>query len=128
MAYYQDNKKKDTVLHKSHMVIYSWLELQDWLRKTRRSDEAQAVLKRCEAHAAPSSSGPGRCPVCGSPKGQRGFVRAPAMPDEWAFAKLFACPKCWPFPLGKDPGGQLYQQNEREQEEAASVRIAAKGL
>jgi len=127
MAYYQD-KKKDTVLHKSHMVIYSYAELMDWLRKTRRSEEAQAVLKRCEAHAAPASSGPDRCPVCGAPKGQRGFVRAPAMPGEWAFAKLFACPKCWPWPLGKDPGGQLYQLNEREQEEAASVRIAAKGL
>ena len=117
-----DKKQK----HISGTVIYSIYELEDWLKRTRRSEDEQKRYARGEAgagHVMPH--GGTDCPVCGWPVGKLGFVRAPAMPNEWAYGKLFACPECWPYPLGKQSAeGANLNEAQDAQLQAARPRVA----
>ena len=81
----------------SEATIYSYAELEKWVRETRRTAEDQKRFEIVEAQGAREVPHLATdCPVCGWPATGRGFVRAPAMPGEWAFGKLFKCPRCWP--------------------------------
>ena len=119
MAYPQQAK------HKHNVIVYSIYELEKWLKETRRlpEDEARYLLGEREAgHVMPHFDTD--CSLCGWPKSSKGFVRAPALPGEWAFGKLFACPKCWPYPLGKlEEGSVPLTDGQQQQIEAARPRV-----
>ena len=115
-------------VHRSGTLIYSYHELTDWIHRATRSAEDQTRWALWEQRIAVAAThGEGDCPVCGWPRGGRGFVRAPALPGEWAFGKLFACPKCWPWPMGKGPAGSL-TEGQMRQADSAAMRMEAKGL
>lgn len=111
--------------HKSGVIVYSIWELEKWLQEGRRlaEDDARFQLGEREAgHVMPHFTTD--CPLCGWPKGAKGFVRAPALPGEWAYGKLFACPKCWPWPLGKLAEGSVpLTDGQQAQIEAARPRV-----
>ncbi|NLS78953.1 MAG: hypothetical protein GXY76_17010 [Chloroflexi bacterium] len=110
-------------------VIYSYDEWADWAASYARTEEDHQHLQNHEA--APQHEprrGPGDCPVCGWPAGRKGFLRARALPWEWAYGKLFACPRCWPPPLGRNPQARMISVGEEDQAEAARARLLVKGL
>lgn len=43
----------------------------------------------------PRPKSPNECPMCGCPKGQRGFLTAPVPVQHPLFGKLIQCPACW---------------------------------
>ena len=120
MAYQQDGTK-----HKSNVIVYSIYELEKWMRQTRRVEQDNARFKLSEREGGHEMLRfTSDCPVCGWPPGQKGYVRAPAMPGEWAFGKLFACPECWPYPLGKKDAMSIScTDEEQRQVDAAKPRV-----
>ena len=45
-----------------------------------------------------------RCPTCGTPADQRGFVRMVFPIGHPFFGRAVCCPRCWPAPFGKGKG------------------------
>jgi len=109
-------------------VVYSYAEYLDWARSHTRSEEEQKRLMYYEALAQPSTRYEGDCPLCGFPQGQKGMLRVRALPGEWPFGKLFACPRCWPKPMGDSKDAALRSEWQEQQADAAAARVRAKGI
>ena len=115
--------------HKNEMIVYSILELRDWLGKTLRTERAQDLYRATQWAGHEVQHNDSDCPVCGWPSGRKGFVSAPAMPGEWAFGRLFGCPQCWPYPIGENHDAQFGMSTDAEQQlQAARIRLSARGL
>ena len=112
--------------HEHSTVIYSIYELEDWVKRTRRSAEDQRRFELGEQRGGHANAHVGSdCPTCGWPAGKIRFVRPPAMPGEWAFGKMFACPECWPYPLGRqDAESVVLNDAQQKQLDAAKPRVA----
>ena len=118
------NKK---AAHKNTTIVYSVLELRDWMRRARRSEQDNTAYARYKREALPH--GTNDCPVCGWPVGVMGFIVAPALAGEWPFGKVFGCPRCWPPVIGENVDAQYSTSVEADtQLTAARIRLSSKGL
>ena len=110
-------------------TVYSYAEYERWAQGYTRAVEDQArveATKRCGGEVSDPMYA-GDCPRCGWPHGRKGFLRADCLPGEWGFGKLFACPDCWPAPLGERQGPCLLSDGDREQLDLCRTRLAMAG-
>ncbi len=111
-------------------IVYSYEEWEEWHNRITRSPEDHQRITLVEGRQRETADDrrgtQGACPVCGWPAGTKGFLRARALPWEWAFGKLFACPRCWPPPLGRNEEAQLLTDAEEWQARAAHLRLAVR--